>query len=208
MHFETSENVRPLVVPKGLRENSPAFQRRESDPNDSSPEGTAEPNAMAPICRPAHPRWLLASAGLLFLGAAIAYAFYVVFSRSMSPDEGYLMITVQSFIEGNALYDTVFTHYGPFYYAYEWVVHSLFSVPLTHDATRMLCILHWLTAAVLLAVAAGRIMKSQLAGLFVFTQAVVHLAPLANEPCPPQDLIAALLGLAMPLATRKPHRAH
>ncbi len=148
----------------------------------------------------------MAVAGLLFLGVAVAYAFYVVFSRSMSPDEGYLMITVQSFIEGNALYDTVFTHYGPLYYAYEWVVHSLFSVPLTHDATRILCVFHWLTAAVLLGVAAGRIMRSSLAGLFVFMQAVVHLAPLANEPGHPQELIAVLLGIAMLIATRDPHR--
>src|SRR6266853_1615312 len=116
--------------------------------------------------------WIFGAAALLFFVIALACCWYTVFSRSMSPDEGYLMITVRSFIEGNALYDTVFTHYGPFYYAYEWVVPSLFSVPLTHDATRMLCILHWLTAAVLLAVAAGRIMKSHLAGLFVFTQAV------------------------------------
>src|SRR2546421_6862139 len=61
--------------------------------------------------------WVLGIAAILFLGVAAAFAYYVVFSRSMSPDEGYLMITVQSFVDGNALYDKVITHYGPFYYA-------------------------------------------------------------------------------------------
>jgi len=207
MALENSEIVRPLIVPEGHRENSQAFQRRESGPNHSSPDVMIEPNASTSISRPTYERWLMAAAGLLFLATAMAYAFYVVFSRSMSPDEGYLMITVQSFIEGNALYDTVFTHYGPFYYAYEWVVHGLLSVPLTHDATRMLCAFHWLTAAVLLGIAAGRMMKSNLAGLFVFALAVVHLTPLANEPGHPQELIAVLLGLAMLIATRDPQRA-
>src|SRR2546421_12694306 len=97
-------------------------------------------NFSTPISSFRWPRWMLGSAGVLFLAVAVTYAFYIVFSRSMSPDEGYLMITVQSFNEGNALYDTVFTHYGPLYYAYEWFVHALLTIPLTHDATRMLCI--------------------------------------------------------------------
>src|SRR5438876_9168450 len=69
------------------------------------------------------PRLLAAAAASLFLGASLAYACYIVFSRSLSIHERYLMITIQGFLEGNALYDSVFTHYGPFYYAYEWVWH-------------------------------------------------------------------------------------
>src|SRR6266446_6728362 len=117
--------------------------------------------------------WLLAVAAILFLGIAATYAFYIVFSRQMSPDEGYLMITVQSFIEGNPLYDSVFTHYGPFYYAYEWIIHRLLSVPLTVDATRLLCLFHWVTAATLLGFAAGKMTRSAVTGVFVFTQATI-----------------------------------
>src|SRR6185503_16282260 len=96
------------------------------------------------------PLWLAGTAGLLFLVVALAYAWFTAFSRPMSPDEGYLMITVQSFLAGEPLYDSVFTQYGPFYYLYEWLVHAGLSVPLTHDTTRMLGILHWLAAAVVL----------------------------------------------------------
>ena len=32
-------------------------------------------------------------------------------------DEGYVMISLSSFVKGHALYDDVFTQYGPFFYA-------------------------------------------------------------------------------------------
>ena len=60
------------------------------------------------------------------------------------------MITIQSFLEKQPLYDVVFTQYGPAYYVYEWFLHRVLSIPLTHDATRWLCIVHWLGAAALL----------------------------------------------------------
>jgi hypothetical protein len=87
----------------------------------------------------------LTAVGALIIAAA--YAFYFVFSRSMSLDEGYLMITVQGFNNGHALYDDVFTQYGPFYYFYKWLLHSILRIPLTHDATRLLCGIHWLMAS-------------------------------------------------------------
>lgn len=136
-------------------------------------------------------------AGALLLVLAITYAYYFVFSRPMSPDEGYLMITVQSFLGHNALYDSVFTQYGPFYYFYEYVLHALAGIPLTHDATRMICIAHWLGTAALFAWAAGKFTRSPMAALFVFAQTAVHLSRLADEPGHPQEVVALLLGLGM-----------
>ena len=140
------------------------------------------------------PRWLTVATGGLLAGLAGLYAVLVVLSRPMSPDEGYVMITVQGFLEGHPLYDSVFTQYGPFFYFYEWVCHRLLAVPLTHDATRMLCVAHWLAAAGLVGAAAARLTRSPLAGLVAFALAVAHLAPLANEPGHPQELVALLLG--------------
>jgi hypothetical protein len=144
--------------------------------------------------------WLCATTVLILL-VAVVYAFYIAFTRPLSLDEGFLMITVQSFLEGQPLYDSVFTQYGPVYYAYEWIVHRAVSVPLTHDATRLLSIFHWLVAAALLGLAGRRITGSAIAGLFVFMQAVVHLAPLANEPGHPQELIATLLATGLLVAS-------
>ena len=155
------------------------------------------------------PRWLLLATGAALLMAGTIYACFTVFSRSMSPDEGYLMITVQSFLAGHGLYDTVFTQYGPFYYACEWLLHAVLRVPLTHDATRLACVFHWMLAAALLGLAVRRATKSSLAGALMFMAAVVHLARLADEPGHPQEIVMLLLALALLAArggTGKPHR--
>src|SRR6187455_434715 len=121
-------------------------------------------------------RWPLLLTTVAALLISVAYTFYFVFSQSMSLDEGYLMITVQGFNSGHALYDDVFTQYGPFYYFYEWLLHAVLRIPLTHDATRLLCTFHWMAAAGLFGAAAWRITRSTLAGLFVAMQSLVHLA--------------------------------
>jgi hypothetical protein len=146
--------------------------------------------------------WIWLTCALILLLVALAYAFYTTFSQALGLDEGYLMITVQSFLEGQPLYDVVFTQYGPVYYVYEWFLHRVLSIPLTHDATRWLCIVHWLSAAALLGVL-GRIMTgSLLAGLFASSQGVLHLAHLGREPGHPQEIIALLLALGVVAANR------
>lgn len=146
------------------------------------------------------PRWLIGATAVLLVIVALTYAFYTVFSRPLSLDEGFLMITVQSFLDGQPLYDSLFTQYGPVYYWYEWIVHRGLAIELTHDATRFLCIFHWVVAAILLGFAGGVMTRSAFAGLFVFAQAVAHLAALANEPGHPQELVAVLLALGLLVA--------
>ena len=138
---------------------------------------------------------------LAALGIALIYTFHFVFSRSMSLDEGYVMITVQGFNGGHALYDSVFTQYGPFYYFYKWLLHTVVAIPLTHDATRLLCVAHWLIASVILGAAAWRMTRSKMAALFVATLSVAHLSTIANEPGHPQELVVMLLALGTLAAT-------
>ena len=148
------------------------------------------------------PAWLAVVMALAVLGFSVLYLYFTVFSLSSSPDEGYLMITIQSYLAGHPLYDVVFTQYGPFYYCYQALVRLLVSLPLTHDATRLFCMFHWLLASALLGLAAARLFRSRLAGLFVFGQAIVHLTSLANEPGHPQEVLAVLLALAILIAVQ------
>jgi hypothetical protein len=147
-------------------------------------------------------RWLVGLAAAVAFGVALPYAFYTVFSRSLSLDEGFVMITVQSLLQGQPLYDSVFTQYGPACYIYKWTIHSALGVPLTHDATRLLCMLHWLMASSVVGLAAGQMTRSALAAVFAFMQTIVHLAQLANEPGHPQELAALLLGAAFLIGSR------
>lgn len=147
--------------------------------------------------------WLYVLAALLFLAVAGVYAFSFTSSGfAFYDDEGFLMITVRGYLEGHPLYDGVLTAYGPFYYLYEWMVHTAACLPLTHDLTRILCILHWLAASAILAVAGGLMTRSRLPALFIFMQATVHLRHLACEPGHPQEVVILLLALAALVAAR------
>jgi hypothetical protein len=140
---------------------------------------------------------VLAIVALVLLGILAVFACAKTFSQFPPyDDEGLLMISVQGFLSGHALYDQVLTFYGPFYYLYEWFIHAVARLPLTDDVTRTLCIFHWLLASSVLALAAGRITRSAFMGLLVFVQAVLHLVALAFEPGHPQELVALLLALA------------
>jgi hypothetical protein len=148
------------------------------------------------------PGWALALACLFLLAVAGIYAYTASFSSFAAyDDEGYMMITVQGFLRSYPLYDQVLTVYGPVYYFYEWMIHSAAGMPLTHDVTRLVCMFDWLVAASLLALAAVRITRSALSGLFVLLQAVLHLRSLVSEPGHPQELIAVLLACAALAAT-------
>lgn len=141
------------------------------------------------------------------VSTAVTYAYCKVFSEFRSyDDQGYLMISLEGFLKGHALYDGVYTQYGPFYYFYQWLVHTLSGQLVSHDFTGVLCVFHWLAAASLLGVAGGLMMRSPLAGLFVFMQATVHLNSFPNEPGHPQELIALLLALGAVAAVRTEQR--
>ncbi len=148
------------------------------------------------------PRWLVVSGAVVLFGLALSFAFHAMFARMLSLDEGYLMITIRGFLDGHALYDPLFTQYGPVYYLYQLLARGLLHIPLTHDATRWLGIFHWLTASAVLGLAGRRLTGSALGGLFVFALAVVHLSELANEPGHPQELVIVLMALGALAATK------
>ncbi len=152
--------------------------------------------------RPAASFWVTAPSAVLLLGIALAYGFFTLFSRPLSLDEGIMMIGVRSFLEGHPLYDSVWTQYGPFYYGYEYLLHHLLSIPLTQDATRLLCLFHWGIASAILGLAGGIMTRSVFWGIFVFMQAVIHLTPIADYPGHPQELVAILLAFGLLAATR------
>ena len=85
-------------------------------------------------------------------GALCAY--YRMFTGiSQYDDDGYLLISVRKLLDGHRMYDDVFTQYGPFYYAVNWLFYTT-GIPVSHDSERLFAIVLWLLAAVLWARAA------------------------------------------------------
>jgi hypothetical protein len=118
----------------------------------------------------------------------------LAFSQFQSyDDEGYLLITVKQFLEGRALYDDVYTQYGPAYYLWQQLLHGIVGMPLTHDATRIVTLGVWLFCSVLAGVPVWLLTRRLLLTAIGAAAAFFHLTQLTFEPGHPQEL--CLLGV-------------
>src|SRR6185503_3964129 len=74
----------------------------------------------------------LSAASLLCVLAWICHR--LVFAQFQGyDDEGYLLVTVQQFLQGLPLYDDAYTQYGPAYYLWQKIIHGTVGIPVTHD---------------------------------------------------------------------------
>jgi hypothetical protein len=164
------------------------------------------PFILAPEAPDRHVRRMAFDAGeitLLFLaGIAISatYAYYIIFSRFLPyDDEGYILVSLKSFFQGNALYDEVYSGYQPFFYVFNWLVFIISGATLCHDTIRLLTIALWLGAATLNTVLAYRLSRSRLLALLVLISSVHHLTAFSNEPGHPQSIACVLVAATVTL---------
>ena len=83
---------------------------------------------------------------LVALTALLAVTAYrLTFSTFDTPDdEGYLIITLRSFAEGNALYDSVYSQYGPGFYTLVGGGMELLGIAFTSDGARWMNLAFWI----------------------------------------------------------------
>ncbi len=136
--------------------------------------------------RPAIWWWVLAVCAL----AAISFAGYQrLFSTFVAyDDEGYVMISLHSYLAGHALYDQTYTQYGPAYYVLQSIWHADQLLPLTHDVTRLKTLAAWLLVAMAGAWFLYRVTRQKWIALAALLVGFVHLDRLAMEPGHPQEL--------------------
>ena len=135
-------------------------------------------------------RILLASLAAIASGI---FAYVEMFSQfQYYDDEGDIMASVKSVLDGRPLYDETYAHYGPFYYLLAKLLYTLGGVPVSHDATRLATIAFWLATAVVAAVLIYRLTASFSWALVAYLQTVVHCRSMCNEPGHPQALVAFL----------------
>ncbi|MEM7234945.1 MAG: hypothetical protein AAF517_22390, partial [Planctomycetota bacterium] len=146
------------------------------------------------------------SAGFALAGLSCAVALLAVLTTSVwYDDEGYVMLTVKSWIEGHALYSEVYTQYGPFYYLYRSVVHEGLALPVSHDINRVVAAVEWLMACVFVALAVRRMTGSGVWAAVAGGLSFSVLEVVSKEAGHPQVLCAILswvplLVLAVPSA--------
>ncbi len=68
--------------------------------------------------------------GLLCLTVLTAYP-AVMTTLAPYDDQGYIMMTLRSFLDGRVLYEEVHTQYGPAFYLLSGSLHETFGIPLS-----------------------------------------------------------------------------
>jgi hypothetical protein len=124
-----------------------------------------------------------------------------VFAQFQSyDDEGYLLITVQQFLQGRPLYDAVYTQYGPAYYLWQQILHGMIGIPVTHDATRVVTLVVWLACSVLAGVPVWLLTRRLLLTTIAIAISFFHLTQLTYEPGHPQELCLLAVMTAVAIA--------
>jgi hypothetical protein len=133
----------------------------------------------------------------VILAAALAIAgYWLLFTTFMVyDDEGYVLISLKNFAEHGALYDQVYSQYGPFFYVAYDALHHLFGFAWTNTAGRLITLVNWWGTAAICALLVWRFTRS--ASLTAFTGAGVftYLWVMINEPLHPGGLLALLVAL-------------
>jgi hypothetical protein len=130
---------------------------------------------------------------LLFLSALIFISFPIVMStHAPYDDEGYVMMTLRTFTEGEPLYRSTHTQYGPAYYFLSGAFHSVFGLPLNQDWVRLKTIVSWCISTVLCYAVLRRLSVAEPLRTITALLFHVHLNKLALEPGHPQEWILVL----------------
>ena len=153
-------------------------------------------------------RYAVPMAALLLLAATAAAAYLSLFS-SFAPydDEGYVMLSLKTFMAGEPLYDETYSQYGPAYYFLNSWLHRLFHWEVSHDVARLKTLGIWLVTAASVALFSCALTGSRLVLLISYLAAYFHLDRLGTEPSHPQELCFLAIAMTLLLAlTIRPGR--
>lgn len=140
------------------------------------------------------PFFIFYVAVLIILGGL--YAYWKMFTGfSFYDDDGYVELSLQRVIRGGALYDHVYSQYGPFYFLVYDVLHRLFRLPATHDAERLIGAALWLITSLLWARVAYLLTNSRLWSVAAFLTIVRLLRFFPFSAGHPQELCGLLVAL-------------
>lgn len=137
----------------------------------------------------------LALASLLIAVACLPLAFFAMFTGFNGyDDEGYVLISLRHYVAGGALYDQVYSHYGPAFYELIGSAVPLLGLEITHAGGRAFTAGVWLATSVLCGVASYRLSRNVPVALCAQLLVFLSLESLRNEPMHPGGLLCLLLG--------------
>src|ERR1700722_8310003 len=141
------------------------------------------------------PRWLPAGAVYALLVVLCLLAAYWAMFSQFAPydDEGFFDYSLQLFVAGHSLYNSVFSEYGPFYYELFGALFSLIGHGVTTDAGRLIQLVLWVAASLGLGLAAHRLTGRLTLGVAALATSFTLMNALTAEPMHAAALVCALL---------------
>ena len=121
-------------------------------------------------------------------------AYRLTFSTFDTPDdEGYLIVTLRSFAEGNALYDSVYSQYGPGFYTLVGGGMELFGIAFTSDGARWMNLAFWIGSTLLIGLILLRLTRNLAIAATGLGLGFLVLVSDASEPLHPGATIGLVL---------------
>jgi len=136
--------------------------------------------------------WYLAA-----LAVTLAVAgYWLLFTTFMIyDDEGYVLLSLHNFSRHGALYDRVYSQYGPFFYLAYDALHRLFGFAWTNTAGRWITLVNWFGTAGVCAALVARHTRSPWWTGFTLASVFTYLWVMINEPVHPGGLLGLLVAL-------------
>lgn len=136
------------------------------------------------------------SSSALLAAALSVVGYWLLFTTFMVyDDEGYVLISLQNFSRHGALYDQVYTQYGPFPYLLYDALHQIFGLEFTNVTGRWITLVNWMGTSIACAVLVARTTRSLLWSTFTLVGTYTYLWVMINEPIHPGGLAACLVAV-------------
>ena len=135
--------------------------------------------------------WLLPLPLLLWIGHGLLFTSFMLYD-----DEGYILISLRNFARHGALYDRVYSQYGPFFYAALDTLSRVLGIEWTNNSGRWLTLANWTAASGLCGLLVWRADRRWVAALYTFVGVFAFLWIMLQEPIHPGGLITLLVALA------------
>lgn len=138
----------------------------------------------------------------LGIGGLFVTAYMMIMTTFMVyDDEGFVLISLRNFLAGEALYDPVFSQYGPVPYVYHLVLTLGGSIELTHMFGRMLTAIHWVVCAGAAGWIGAHLVTNHRGLVACFATLITFnfLWQMVAEPSHPGSMIAAIVAVSTAL---------
>ena len=141
--------------------------------------------------------WKLVAFGLLMVALAVI-GYWRMFTQFMAyDDEGCFLWSLSSYFSEGGLYDRLESWYGPFFFTFNHLLHTLGGLNFNHDTGRLLTLFYWCGTALFCGSVSWKQTRSLWAGLAGTVLTFVCLITVIREPMHPSGFLTLAAALAV-----------